>query len=987
MSVLQKALDSRWWIRAFTSHPLLVFLLFSLVTGWFASQIPGLRIQSTVYDLAVEDLPETKTYDAFRKDFGTDEIILVKVKTPGLFEPSVFGSVESLSQGLSAIPGIRRVISLPFIMKDIDPAGKMSISEFERIIDPVDLFKKNLISRDKRTTIITLVLAERESRSDLIRGVEKVLETQKQRLALYQIGLPNVSEALGEYTARDFFSLPPAALIVIGVVLALAFRSLHGVLLPLGCLMIALTWTFGLMAWTLTPLSMVTMIVPVFLIAVGTAYCIHILSEYRRAAPRSRSTEEAVYETYLKTAFPTILAVLTTLIGLGSLLANRMPAIREFALFSGFGMVGILVVLLVFMPAVLGLLPLNWTPKETGKGRVGRILEKLIDIHLGHSKLTLFLIVLLALAAVLGVFRLKVETNPVEYFKDHTPIHRRFHDIYQDMAGSFPMNVVLDGGSPDYFEDPSRLRRITEFQGFLDTLEGVDKSISFADYLKLVNYATNRFQPEFYSLPEEPYKLRMLMNSYKSILGQDLFERFMNKELSKTNILLRTHLSSSVAFLEARDRILGHAVKPSFKDMDVQVTGFGLVIAQSTHLLTAGQVKSLSVTLILLLAVMLILFMSAKVGLIALLPNAFPILLLFGIMGWAGLSLSVTTSLIASIAVGLAVDDTIHYLFRYNREFKRDPDRNSALRNTLRGVGRPVILTTLTLCAGFSVLVFSSFRPTSEFGVLMIVTLITALLGDIVILPSLMLRVNLVTVWDLLKSVTTFDRLSDSVAHQLNQPLNAIKMGSEFIKLMIEKGEKIPDRSLSEVAREISEQVDRASLIINRLTELGRKADVSPEKVDVNQAVREVLALMEHQFALQNTELRVDLEEPLPIVKAHKNRLKQVFFNLLTNSWEAINEKKGTPAEDHANILGVRTFAEGDRVRITISDTGVGMSEQEMERAFEPYFTTKEAGKGRGLGLAATIGIMRDYGGKINLESEKWVGTTMTLVFPKAPFS
>jgi len=986
MTSLPKALDSRNWVKPFVDHPYSVLALVALITVWFAFQLPHLDIRSSVYDLAVENLPETSAYEAFKEEFGTEEMILVKVKASNLFDPSVFGRMETLSIKLSEIPGVRRVISLPFVKKDVDLTGKMSLPEFEKIIDPVVLFRKNLLSDDKKTAIITLVLSNHENRGDLICAVDRALESEKEGLGLYQIGLPNVSEALGKYTERDFYRLPPATFLVIAIVLILAFRTLLGVLLPLGCILIALTWTFGLIAWTRTPLSMVTMIVPVFLMAVGTAYCIHILSEYRHAASRKPSPAEAVFETYGRAGFPTFLAVATTLIGLGSLFANRMVAIREFALFSCFGMACLLILLLTFMPAALSLLPLGPMAKAQGKDRLGQMLEKLIDVHLHHPRLTLLAAALLAAAAALGLFRLKVETNPVEYFKGHTPIHRHFHDIYQGMAGSFPLNVVLDGGAPDFFEDLAHLRQIAGLQEFLDKLEGVDKSISFVDYLKLVNYVTNRFQPEFYALPEEPYQLRMLMNSYKSILGQDLFERFMNLELSRTNILLRTHLSSSRAFLRVRDRILGHTADPSYKNLNVQVTGFGLVIAQSSHLLAMGQVKSLSLTLVLIFGVMLFLFTSPKVGLIALLPNVFPILLLFGTMAWTGFSLSVTTSLIASIAVGLAVDDTIHYLFRYSREFKRDPDRNSALRHTLSGVGRPIILTTATLCAGFFVLIFSSFNPTSEFGILMIITLITALLGDIVVLPSLMLNVNLVTVWDLLKSVTTFDRLSDSIAHQLNQPLNAIKLGSEFIKVMIEKGEKIPETSLSEVASEISEQVDRASLIISRLREFGRRVDVTPEVVDVNQSIRDVLSLMEHQFALQKTELRIDLADPLPPILAHPHRLKQVFFNLFTNAWEAMDEKKGTPAEASPNSLHIQTSSENDQVHIMISDTGAGMSEHERERAFEPFFTTKETGKGRGLGLAVIVGIMRDYGGRISLESEKWRGTTLRLAFPKPEF-
>lgn len=979
MTGLSDTLSAQRWVRAFAAHPIAVFALIALVTLVFALHLPDLRIRSSVYDLAIETLPETRAYEAFKKEFGTEEIILVKVNTPGLFEPSVFERLDALSRRLSEIPGIQRVISLPQIREDL-PAT-LSLSEFEAVLDPVDLFRKNLLSENKKDAIVTLLLSDQEHRGKLIRAVEQVLKKEAQGFVPYQIGLPNVSEAIGEYTKKDFFRLPPATFLVIGVVLTLAFRTLYGVLLPLGCLLIALTWTFGFAAWTRTPLSMVTMIVPVFLIAVGTAYCVHILSEYRQAAGRDGSPAEAVVEAYGKTGLPTFLAGVTTLIGLGSLFANRMTAIREFALLACFGTVCLLVLLFTAMPAALSLLPPG---RRAARSRdpVGRVLERLVRLHLQNPKRTLVLAALLAAAAAVGLFRLKVETNPVEYFKSSAPVRRHFQDIHQGMAGSFPLNVVIDGGSPDHFEDLGRLRAVADFQTFLDTLEGVDKSISVVDYLKLVNYVTNRFQPEYYALPREPYQLRMLVNSFKSILGQDLFERFMTLDMSRANILLRTHLSSSRDFLDVRDRIRRHAEDPSFKGLNVGVTGFGLVIAQSSHLLAAGQVKSLSLTLLLMFGVMLFLFMSPKVGLIALLPNAFPILLLFGIMAWAGFSLSVTTSLIASIAVGLAVDDTIHYLFRYNREFKKDPDRNSALRHTLRGVGRPIILTTLTLCAGFCLLIFSSFKPTSEFGILMVVTLITALLGDIAILPALMLKVNLVTVWDLLKSFTTFDKLSDAVTHQLNQPLNAIKLGSEFMKVMIEKGERIPDQVLSQVADEIGEQVDRASLIISRLREFGRPVDVTPEKADINKAVRDVLGLMEHQFALQRTELEIDLAASLPPVMAHDHRLRQVFYNLLTNAWEALDEKKGTPAEDRPNRLHIRTAFEEDEVRITIADTGAGMSERVRERAFEPFFTTKESGKGRGLGLATVVGIMRDYGGKIHLESEEGRGTTVMLAFP-----
>jgi diguanylate cyclase (GGDEF)-like protein len=269
--------------------------------------------------------------------------------------------------------------------------------------------------------------------------------------------------------------------------------------------------------------------------------------------------------------------------------------------------------------------------------------------------------------------------------------------------------------------------------------------------MKLVNYVLNEFDPTFYALPEEGFESRMVINNYATILGQDMFDRFMSPNLAKTNIVLLTHLSSSREFLETRDKIIAHMRQSFAKDLSWDVTGFGIVISASSQHLTSGQIKSLSLTMILIFSIMFILFLSVKVGAIAILPNLFPIVVNFGIMGWLGIELSMVTSLIASIAIGLAVDDTIHYMFRYNRLFRKDLDDKRAVRDTLKQIGRPIVFTTLTICVGFSILMLSSFKPTAVFGIMMTITLLAALVGDLILLPSLMQHVELVTLWDLVR--------------------------------------------------------------------------------------------------------------------------------------------------------------------------------------------------------------------------------------------
>jgi len=770
-------------------RPLPVIFAVAAVTVFFAWQVPKLSFKTSIYDLQIEDLPETEQYKAFRKVFGSDEIIRVVIKSDQVFDPVTFRKIEQLADTAASLEGVRRVISLPGIKKAVDLAGDWSMQKFSALIAPAQLFDKNLISTDRKTTALTLVLQNDADPDRVISRVKQMLADDPADLRLYQIGMPLVSAALAEFTQKDFFRLPPITALLITVILFYLFRKAQYILLPLASVGMALVWTFGLMGLLKIPLSMLTMIVPVFLVAVGTAYCLHIVSEYLTWRRQSESPSAAVTKTFTHIGLPTFLAVLTTTVGLGSLLVNRISAIQEFAVFSCFGMFSILIIVLTFLPAALSFirLPLQGqTRRKEATPVFNRFIEKIIDLDLNHQKVVLPAIAVVVLVCLIGIFRIRVETNPVGYLKDDAAVKRNFIDIYQSLSGSFPINVVMRQAAADFFEQPKHLAEIARLQEFLQTLPGVDKTLSIVDYLKLVNYVLNRFEPKYYTLPQEGFEVRMLMNNYTTILGQDMFTSFMSPDFSKANILLLTHISSSRDFLQIRENTLAFVKQYFSKDLNWDVTGLGMVIAASSDQLTIGQIKSLSITMILVFGIMFILFLSSKVGLIAIIPNLFPIIINFGIMGWLGIELSMVTSLIASIAIGLAVDDTIHYLVRYNREFKKDLDDKRAIRDTLYHVGRPITFTTITICVGFSVLIFSSFKPTAIFGVMMVITSLSALIGDLILLPSLIQHVELVTLWDLVRlklgaeprmGIPLFQGLSRTQVHYILMAGSLTKIG------------------------------------------------------------------------------------------------------------------------------------------------------------------------------------------------------------------
>jgi PAS domain S-box-containing protein len=232
--------------------------------------------------------------------------------------------------------------------------------------------------------------------------------------------------------------------------------------------------------------------------------------------------------------------------------------------------------------------------------------------------------------------------------------------------------------------------------------------------------------------------------------------------------------------------------------------------------------------------------------------------------------------------------------------------------------------------------------------------------------------------------MTTLGEMSAGIAHELNQPLNAINMGSEYLKMMIEKGKKIPEKNLVEVSDRITEQVDRASEIINRLREFGSKSDFAKEKVNLNKSIRVAYGIINQQMRLQNIDLILDLEKNLPPILARNTRIEQVIFNLLTNAMDAVTQRKETKPEGDKPAITIRSFLENDRVILMVSDNGTGIPKAVLEKVFEPFFTTKEVGSGMGLGLSISYGIVKDYSGEIDIQSEDGKGTVVKLSFPCA---
>jgi predicted RND superfamily exporter protein/CRP-like cAMP-binding protein len=736
------------------NHPRQIAVIFITITVCFALQLPRLSFETNIEHFLIDNCIETDCYRKLQNEFMSDDIIRIVIKSENIFDSFAFRKIEQLAETASAIEGVDRVISLPHIKQAIDVSHRWKPEEFADLLGPANLFDQNIFSDDHTVTSLTLILDNKASRTKIIESINQKIINSSKDLPVYQVGMPLVAEALANHTQTDFFKLPPLTFLVITLILLVLLRNISCVLTILASICLSLVWTLGLMALTSTPLSMISMIIPVFLIAVGTAYFLYICVEYLSCARKATTSKEAVQLAFSRVSLPTLLAVLTTMVGLSSLYVYHIHYIKEFSVFSCFGVFCLLVFGLIFIPVILSLAPLP--RKETdvthpNQQIFDKFLDHIIIINQRKTRFILSLIVCIIICIFSGSVLIKVESNPISYFKPEKPIRTHFNDINKHLSGSLLINVLVEGNSKAFFEKPSNIETIAIIQESVERIPGIGKSLSFADYLKFINYVQNKFDSEKYILPQQEFEVRMLINSFETIIGKDTLAKFMNADFTKTNLLLFTKIINSQNFIEIKETILNQIRFQFPPNIKWEVTGFGIAVSKSNQLLASGLLKSLGVSLALIFAIVTFLFLSFKIGFIAISANIFPILTSLGIMGWMGIELSMATSLFASVAFGLAVDDTIHYLARYNREFRIEIDNHDAMRKTLKQLGRPIIFTSLTLCLGFSVLVFSSFKPTAHFGILMITTMFAALLSALFFVPTLVMKTNIISMADIVR--------------------------------------------------------------------------------------------------------------------------------------------------------------------------------------------------------------------------------------------
>jgi hypothetical protein len=489
----------------------------------------------------------------------------------------------------------------------------------------------------------------------------------------------------------------------------------------------------------------------------------HIMAAYYEEAAAGAGDDGVVERTVRRVWVPVVASALTTAVGFGSLTVNRIPAVRDLGLFAVVGLLALTVTKLTFLPASLELLGVGQrgTRKAMRLVPLARFLTRVGRRAYDSRRVILVTTAAVFLAALVGAQRIDVDSDLLAYFEPDSGVRHAHETINEKIVGTNPFFLVVEGKAPEVLARWETLRRIKDLQDFLGDLPGVTSSISIVDWLELLESGLNKsgaadlLVDEHGNLvpattPEPFWKERKNLDRVLDIVrtSPKTFRAVITPDFSRANVVVRTRLSSSREIEGALARIKEYL--DTFPgEVRVRPTGALALFTGTSSSIVAGQVKSLSLALVVIFIVMTAMFLSVKVGWLAVVPNLLSITVFFGLLGWTGISLNLGTSLIATIALGLAVDASIHYMARLNLELKRESDQREAVMRALRATGRPIVYTTIGLCLGFFVLGCSGFVPIRQFGILSGATLAAALASNIVVLPALLATTTIITLWDL----------------------------------------------------------------------------------------------------------------------------------------------------------------------------------------------------------------------------------------------
>ena len=771
--------DHRWLV----SGACLVLFAGSLALG-------GRIEQDASYEAYFDEDDTTyQAYEAYRDDFGSDEIAYVGFDLPGVehgpWNVRAMEALVELTRTLEdEVPFVYSVTSLANAELTI---GSEDGIEITRIRDFMPLSQEALLAlrqayldkpllvggiinepADFGAIIIKMDRSSPDPPEDLIWDPEKGEELEN----MY----PQVTDAkITEILARPEFSdfvfyssgdvplnayfnrilfVEPLVLMLIGLVvisaiLLISFRSLVSVITPVMVLLLTVSMTLAFMVLCDFKIDLSFTSTPTLLMAIGVAHAVHILSEFRTRFLDLHDRREALVQTINLVGVPCLVTSVTTAVGFASMSFVPIKSVARGAIYQSFGILVAYALSLTLLMALLsfGRGEPRGTEAQANAGRSlaergGRMTAWLADVaqfNIDHHEGLIVFFSIFLVVCVIGASRVVVDSNSLNDFWDDAPIRQATVRVDDEMGGVQSIVYLFDAGRADAIKEPAVLREIERLESLATEDDWlVRKAYSIVDIVKDLNQAFHGGDPAYLRIPETREAVAQLLLLYESSGGEEA-EEYVSTDYRHANLELRLRLAPTADTARFIARLDERLDAEPIENSSVSLTGIGALWLKLLDFIVDSQIQGFSIAFTAITLMMIGVFRSIKVGLISMIPNLAPVFLALGAMGWLAIPLDYNKVMVAAIALGISVDDTVHLMTRFRHEFEIHKNYETALRVALGNVGRALLITSIALVLGFLVLVFSDLRSQAFYGLLLSGALITALIADLFFMPALVL--------------------------------------------------------------------------------------------------------------------------------------------------------------------------------------------------------------------------------------------------------
>jgi len=632
------------------------------------------------------------------------------------------------------------------------------------------LFEGDVLSHNLSTSALILTFStgskpESDNTQNILKGLLSKYQKDSEiaeTLRIAYAGQPRQINKASHLIRQDMALILPLSLMLIVLVLLIAFRSIRAVIVPMSVVIFGILWTAGIIGLIGDELNLVTMACAPIIVCVGSAYVIKFLNQFqieslqiheaKKSGESQPTIPEVVFATLSSVSIPVTVTAITTVAGFIALVVSPIPAVQQLGLYTSVGIVFINLFTLTLAPALLHYIRLpDLAPTENNSGLLDRFLQIIVEWLRIHSKRVIWIWMIVASIVALGMLQLSINSSS-KSFPEESQLVKDLQLIEDELSGTDTLRLLFRAGN-DIENQQDSYNPLKTAKTIFGLKELQDWLFQVKDVTEIGNIEGLRIDKMHSPVDVlEHYRMGLDKLSDKEVV--QFFDKtaengpkFLSDAEDVMQVTLRMRSSGSTAFLALRDLLL-QKVPQLLPHLQFSYTGGGVLSSESANNIAQGQINSVFLALVIVFVILSMLFLSWKMGVIALFPNVITILIFFGSLGWLNIPIGVTISVIAAIALGIGVDDTIHFLSHYNENANKLRNKRKASLKTLPIVARPMLFSTIALSAGFILFAQSEMESQVLFGTFTAFTLLVCLAIDMTYLPSIVMETGLITVWD-----------------------------------------------------------------------------------------------------------------------------------------------------------------------------------------------------------------------------------------------